>query len=109
MENIKNTLISASHTALGAILDPENNYQWLVYLMLSVPHVNLQLPVVESIKAVSHKLDKDVIKKLVDEAILSQEAIDQLEEKGLEEAFFLAQRDVDKLAILTYTLYLYGR
>lgn len=109
MENIKNTLISASHTALGTILDPENNYQWLVYLMLAIPHVNLQLPVVESVKATTRSLDKDVVKEMLQAAISSQEAIDQLEEKGLEESFFLAQRDMDKLAILTYTLYLYGR
>lgn len=109
MENIKNTLIRASHTALGTILDPENNYQWLVYLMLSIPHVNLQLPVVESVKATTHSMDKDVVKEMLQAAISSQEAIDQLEEKGLEESFFLAQRDMDKLAILTYTLYLYGR
>lgn len=96
-------------TPLGNVLDIISNAQWLAYIMYSVPHISINLPPLDvvEISQISRLSDEDI--DMLVKAILSDKAsIEQMEDKGTDEAFFLAVRPLEKLAVAAYTLYLYG-
>jgi hypothetical protein len=97
-------------SSLGRALDVKNNEAWLVYNMYSVPYVGVNLPPLDSISIPGNinGLSTQDVELLVEQVMASNEALKALEAKGTDEAFFLAVRDMDKLAIAAYTLYLYG-
>lgn len=108
MTNVLTTIKSARDTEIGKLLDVDNNATWLLYIAYSVPHVMVDLPALCSVTAPSTSPEKNVT-ELVASITSSADALKQMEDKSLDEAYLLAQRDVDKLAIAVYTLYLYGR
>lgn len=107
---VKNTLLDGGvDTPLGNVLRVSENAQWLTYLMYAVPYISVNLPPISSVAC--SKMDKITFIEMENfaAAIMSERsAVKQLEEVGMEEAFFLAIKTVDKLAIAAYTLYLYG-
>lgn len=108
MTDVLTTIKSARDTEIGKLVDVDNNAAWLVYIAYSVPHVIIDLPALYSVTTASTYQEKNVT-ALVTSITSSVAALKQMEDKGLDEAYLLAQRDVDKLAIAVYTLYLYGR
>jgi hypothetical protein len=110
MHSVKNILLAGgADTPLSIALDVTTNAQWLTYVMYSIPYVNINLPPLVSVKFSSiNKLSADDIDALVTAISSDRSAIEQMEAKGTEEAFFLAVRSLEKLAIAAYTLYLYG-
>lgn len=102
-------ILKAKTTPIGTILNPESNMTWLVYSMYAAPHLNIDLPPISSIQhTASTDYSRDTVTTLISEIDSSAACRDQLESYNLEESYFLAQRDLDKLAIAVYTLYLYG-
>lgn len=109
MTSITEALLKAKTTPLGAVLNPESNMTWLIYSMYAAPHLNIDLPTIQSIQhAASVEYSYEAAVALIAEIDLSPECRKQLETHNLEESYFLAQRVLDKLAIAVYTLYLYG-
>lgn len=108
MIEVLTALKSARDTAIGKIVSIDNNASWLLYIMYSVPHIIVDLPPLSAVRSIQSSPGKD-ISGIVSTISLSTDAMKQLEAAGLDEAYLLAQRDVDKLAVAVYTLYLYGR
>lgn len=107
---VKNTLLDGGvDTPLGDVLRISENAQWLTYLMYAVPYISINLPPASSVSC--SKMDKITfieMENIASAIAADSSAVKQLEEAGMEEAFFLAIKVVDKLAIAAYTLYLYG-
>ena len=110
MHSVKNILLAkGTDTPLGSALDVTANAQWLTYVMYSIPYVNINLPPLVNVKFSSiDKLSTEDIDALATAIASDREVVAQMEAKGTEEAFFLAVRPLEKLAIAAYTLYLYG-
>lgn len=109
MRSVQEILIIGKHTPVGKALDLESNIQWLAYLLYAVPFTNINLPVQDSIKAISSSFNTILITELVNKISKDEDSLKQLTEADLIESYFLAERSIDKLAIATYALYLYGR
>lgn len=108
MNTVSEVIVKAKDTPIGEILRPEENAHWLTYIMYASPHLNIDLPTIKSIQAKGSSIDIDTVRTMLSILNSSASGVSQLTDANLEEAYFLAQRDLDKLAIAVYTLYLYG-
>lgn len=110
--SVIDTLLKGKDTPLGVAISVSDNCQWLTLLMYATPHINISLPVLSSATSTTPTLPSDVkgsINNLINLIESNQNAIKQMTDYNMDDVYFLAQRATDKLAIATYTLYLYGK
>lgn len=110
--SVIDTLLKGKDTPLGVAISVSDNCQWLALLMYATPHINTSLPVLSSTKSITPTVPSEVkgsINKLLMLIESNQNAIKQMTDYNMDDVYFLAQRATDKLAIATYTLYLYGK
>lgn len=110
MLSVKTAILTGGiDTAIGNILAVQENAQWLAYLVYSIPHIALNLPPLTTVQADTIKaISQDEVYMFVESLKGDSRALKQMEDKGTDEAFYLAVKSMDKLAIAAYTLYLYG-
>ena len=110
MVTVRNAILAGGvDTPIGNILNVQNNAQWLTYLVYSVPHVALNLPPLATVHTSSiDSMSTDDVTILVNALSDDKASLEQMSQKGTAEAFYLAVKSMDKLAIAAYTLYLYG-
>lgn len=110
--SVIDTLLKGKDTPLGVAISVSDNCQWLALVMYATPHTNISLPVLSSTTIATPVVDSDVkgsINNLLTLIESDQNAIKQMSDYNMDDVYFLAQRSTDKLAIATYTLYLYGK
>ena len=108
--SVIDTLLKGKDTPLGVAINVSDNCQWLALLMYATPHINISLPALSSTTALVADSDvKGSINNLLSLIESNQNAIKQMTDYNMDDVYFLAQRATDKLAIATYTLYLYGK
>ena len=112
MRTVSDILLNGKNTPIGRLLDVEANAGWLYLLMYSAAHINVDMPVMDSVTVPhsTHQINTlhSEMGRLVNAIDRSPEAIKQLSDFDLDDVYFLSQRVADKLAVAVYTLYLYG-
>lgn len=112
MRTVGDILLNSKNTPLGELLNVKDNSGWLSLLLYASPHINLDMPTMDSVQIAPPVTDTDspqaLIRKFINAIDSNQDAINQMSEANLDDVYFLSQRAADKLAVAVYTLYLYG-